>query len=146
MSDLFIFLGSSIVGLVIAYVIAKNLSSLQSIKALYQDEIKNFIANMRKLDDWVESGNIPFLELRKHLRAGNIRLRSIEKLYRTVKKIDCSTLPSIIAKYNAFKADITNVNPVNNGQSLQLNPFQINKYTDAVEEIKRELLNAVINS
>ena len=143
-SDLFIFVLSSIIGLYIANNISRSLAKSQTVKSLFQDDIKTFITYSKKLEEWIEAGAIPAAELRTHLKTGNLKLRSLQKIYSSSNQASAPGITLVINKYNRLKTNITNINTINRGLTIPLIPAEVGQYMQELEDIKGELLNIII--
>ncbi len=146
LSDLLIFLGGSVVTVYVATIISRSLYRLQSIHALYVDDIKEFIKFSTKLEDWIFLGAIPHLELVAHLKRGNIKLREIDILYKNNEHIQSVDFSTIIKKYNDLKVEITAISPNPTVQQIQLSSVQVNDFQNKYEIIKLELFRAIMKS
>ncbi|TCZ64581.1 hypothetical protein [Flaviaesturariibacter aridisoli] len=77
---------------------------------------------------------------------GNLRLRSIESLYSPAPQVNTASLAGIITNYNTLKEEITAINTTNNGTEIHLNPAETTKFFEALDRVKRDLINILISS
>ena len=140
-SELGIFLMTSLVALYIGNNIKKALSRQQTISTLYQEDVKLFLKRMTILDDKIESGNINFQNIIREMKSGNMSLRSIKKVYGPIDSIQTDKLDDIINSFNLLKISITAIAPVDD--TITLNPTQIAEYRSMIDEIKCALLVSI---
>jgi hypothetical protein len=141
LSDLGIFVMTSIVALYVASNIQKALSRHQTIKTLYQDDIKLIITRLTILDGKIESGSVDFAWIVQEMSSTNIALRSIMNMYSVIKEIPTDKLTSIINTYNQLKIEITSLSPI--GTSIILSPTDTRNYGDKIDKIKSLLLHSI---
>jgi hypothetical protein len=145
LSDLLLFALTSLVAIYIADNIARSLSKVQTIKNLYQEDVKQTITYLQKIEDWIDSGIIPAAELRSYLRSGTLMINSLIKIYDSIDQLETGKLNQILNKFNDFKNSITLLNTSNQGKIIQLNIQDQNRFREEIEEIKSCLVKGIID-
>ncbi len=146
LSDLFVFAATALVTIYVASTITKSLSSINSLKALYQEEIKEFLKYSAQLENWILSEQVKFADLVPHLKMGNIKLRAIDRLYKNTKQISQQDLNPIVDKYNDLKADITAISPAAGTGTIMLDSVHVSNFLKTYEDIKFDLFQVIANS
>lgn len=147
LSDLLVFAATALVTIYVASTITRGLSNINSLKALYQEEIKEFLKYSARLEDWILSEQVQINDLLPHLKMGSIKLLAIARLYKSADKLNVQDIGPILNKYNNLKADITSISPApgTNGV-IVLDRVHVSNFLKNYEDIKYDLFQVIANS